>query len=65
MSFCQITICLVVDERHSSDVTEELHRFIDSLLLEQDIPVYDSEMNTHPVDTVAHAAQIRREARRR
>ena len=64
MSFCQITSCLVVDEEHSSDVTEKLHRFIDSLLLEQAIPVYDSEMNAHPVENVAHAAQIRREAKR-
>lgn len=64
MQFCQITSCLVVDEKHASDVTEKLNRFIDSILLEEDIPVYDSEMKTHPVQNVAHAAQIRKESRR-
>ena len=64
MPFCQITSCLVVDEKHSPYVTEQLHHFIDSLLLEKGIPVYDSELNTRSVHDVIHAAQIRRESRR-
>jgi hypothetical protein len=59
----QITACLVVEENDASEVTEALLSLIDSFIV-KNLPVFDSDICSKPIDALENADEIRREVER-